>query len=68
MIRVARVWAHRSPSGPSFRRQFLRVVAGESLLLPLSTGGPVNSTPPHAGLEEPPVQQPSEERQPTQLR
>ncbi|MDQ6920947.1 MAG: hypothetical protein M3170_05035 [Candidatus Dormibacteraeota bacterium] len=68
MIRVARVWAHRSPSGPSFRRQFLRVAAGESVLLPLRTSGAVISNPPPAGLEEPPVQQPLEERQPTQRR
>src|SRR2546421_12722057 len=45
MIRVARVWAHRSPSGPSFRRQLPRTGAGAEAPVPLRSGGVVLIVP-----------------------
>jgi hypothetical protein len=63
MIRVARVWAHRSPSGPSFRKQLPRVAADAPASLPQRTGGPVRAAAATAGSDQ---EQPLQERQPTQ--
>ena len=65
MIRVARVWAHRSPSGPSFRRQSPGAAAEATA--PARAGGPLRSEGPPAGGDDPSAHQ-LEERQPTRLR
>jgi hypothetical protein len=65
MIRVARVWAHRSPSGPSFRRQPQQAVAEPPVPLPLRTGGPVRAGAPQAVIDHPQPPQPLEDTQPT---
>jgi hypothetical protein len=64
MIRVARVWTHRSPSGPSFRRQPSR--AGAEVPIVPRTGGPVHTeaSPGHGGHQ---LQHQLEEHQSTPL-
>jgi hypothetical protein len=66
MIRVARVWAHRSPSGPSFRRQLPRIGAGTEAPVPVRSGGTVLIVP-HGGEGFPQPDLLFEERQPSQL-
>jgi hypothetical protein len=62
MIRVARVWAHRSPSGPSFRRPL--PATGSEASVQLRAGGPARREPPPQQTR----QHPSEEPRKTGLR
>ncbi|PZR99191.1 MAG: hypothetical protein DLM67_04325 [Candidatus Nephthysia bennettiae] len=66
MIRVARVWAHRSPSGPSFRRRRPRAGADAGAPVPMPSGGLVRIAFP-GGDESPHPDRLFEERRPSQV-